>query len=320
MVEHPTAFISYSWDNEEHKKWVVNLANDLRENGVDATLDQFEIHSRTVNINEMMVAGFRNYDYVILVLTEKYAEKAEKRIGGVGFETLLSYSVLKDNQDKLILITRGDMEKVFPFHLKGFYAIDFSNDLNYDTSLAELIYRIYNKPLIEKKPLGGLPDFKSIDVVSNKQSLNVNEIIPDLNEYTDIDKIRYIEKSFREIADKLNYLLEMTRASNTNFDFTREKITSRKEIFRLFKDGKYVTGVKIWLNNSWGSAVDNICFSFGRITSNDNSMNEQVQCVIDNNQLKLKVTLNSFKYNKPLNTDELVQAIWQDQIYSSLIR
>lgn len=33
-------FVSYSWDNEEHKKWVARLTNDLRSKyGFEATCD-----------------------------------------------------------------------------------------------------------------------------------------------------------------------------------------------------------------------------------------------------------------------------------------
>ncbi|MFY7877224.1 MAG: toll/interleukin-1 receptor domain-containing protein, partial [Pirellula sp.] len=38
----PTAFISYSHDNEEHKRWVRQLAAHLRLNGIDAKLDYWE--------------------------------------------------------------------------------------------------------------------------------------------------------------------------------------------------------------------------------------------------------------------------------------
>ena len=36
------AFISYAWDNEEHKNWVLKLASDLRHHGIDAILDQWD--------------------------------------------------------------------------------------------------------------------------------------------------------------------------------------------------------------------------------------------------------------------------------------
>ena len=38
--KHPTAFISYSWDDESHKSWVKELAARLRKDGVDVKLDR----------------------------------------------------------------------------------------------------------------------------------------------------------------------------------------------------------------------------------------------------------------------------------------
>jgi SEFIR domain len=35
MPTHPTAFISYSWDDEAHKEWVRHLATQLRADGVE---------------------------------------------------------------------------------------------------------------------------------------------------------------------------------------------------------------------------------------------------------------------------------------------
>ena len=37
----PRAFVSYSWDDDSHKKWVADLATALRSDGVDTTLDQW---------------------------------------------------------------------------------------------------------------------------------------------------------------------------------------------------------------------------------------------------------------------------------------
>lgn len=42
------AFISYAWDNEEHKNWVLKLASDLRHHGIDAILDQWDARLGTV--------------------------------------------------------------------------------------------------------------------------------------------------------------------------------------------------------------------------------------------------------------------------------
>lgn len=41
--QNPVVFISYSWDNEEHKSWVLNLAKALQSKGVVVILNQYEL-------------------------------------------------------------------------------------------------------------------------------------------------------------------------------------------------------------------------------------------------------------------------------------
>ena len=41
--EAPKVFISYSHDDPDHKKWVANFGLRLRQNGVDAILDQWDL-------------------------------------------------------------------------------------------------------------------------------------------------------------------------------------------------------------------------------------------------------------------------------------
>jgi nucleotide-binding universal stress UspA family protein len=40
----PTAFVSYSWDDDAHEEWVLQLATRLRRHGVEVTLDQRHLH------------------------------------------------------------------------------------------------------------------------------------------------------------------------------------------------------------------------------------------------------------------------------------
>ncbi|WP_052746866.1 toll/interleukin-1 receptor domain-containing protein [Citrobacter amalonaticus] len=75
-------FISYSWDDSVHQKWVVGLANSLRESGIDANVDVFNAHQETTNLNKMMVKEISISDNVIVVLTEKYKQKATSWEGG----------------------------------------------------------------------------------------------------------------------------------------------------------------------------------------------------------------------------------------------
>jgi hypothetical protein len=42
--ESATVFISYSWDDEAHKEWALGLANRLRDDGIDAIIDQTHLN------------------------------------------------------------------------------------------------------------------------------------------------------------------------------------------------------------------------------------------------------------------------------------
>lgn len=37
------AFISYSWDSEEHKTWVRHLVDKLLQSGIPVILDQYDL-------------------------------------------------------------------------------------------------------------------------------------------------------------------------------------------------------------------------------------------------------------------------------------
>ena len=37
----PKTFVSYSWSDPQHQQWVIDLATQLRENGVDVILDKW---------------------------------------------------------------------------------------------------------------------------------------------------------------------------------------------------------------------------------------------------------------------------------------
>jgi len=61
MNTPPKVFISYSWDSDEHKAWILNLAKQLLANGVDVTLDQFEL-SLGKNLSHFMERAVADAD------------------------------------------------------------------------------------------------------------------------------------------------------------------------------------------------------------------------------------------------------------------
>ena len=43
MLKNPKVFISYSWSSSDHEKWVLNLAEKLRGDGIDVILDKWDL-------------------------------------------------------------------------------------------------------------------------------------------------------------------------------------------------------------------------------------------------------------------------------------
>jgi hypothetical protein len=84
MTPNPKAFISYSWSSQEHEKWVLDLATQLRENGVDVTIDKWDLKEGhdAIKFMEKMVTD-PEIKKVIIVLDRTYADKADGRKGGV---------------------------------------------------------------------------------------------------------------------------------------------------------------------------------------------------------------------------------------------
>ena len=64
------AFISYSWDNDSHKDWVLNLANELMKNGVDVFLDQYDL-SLGMEMTHFMEKAV-TADRILAILTPNY--------------------------------------------------------------------------------------------------------------------------------------------------------------------------------------------------------------------------------------------------------
>lgn len=162
IIEHPKVFISYSWDtengNQEHKKWVRDLATKLRSHGVDVTLDQFDLRLGD-NLPFFMEQGLTTSHLVICICSEKYIDKANAGTKGVGYEKrVLANELLNDSDKKFIIpiVRNNHSKKKLPTFLSGALYVDFDNE-DFYTAYKKLIERIYNIDTSKKPPLGTCP-------------------------------------------------------------------------------------------------------------------------------------------------------------------
>ena len=311
MSKKPTAFISYSWDNEEQKEWVTSLVNLLRQKGVVATSDVFQTQKGTVNLNTMMVANIRDSDYTIIVLTEQYAEKADLLQGGVGFETGMLIPYVQGNMQKIIPIMncRWNSARTVPFYLKGIHYIDFSDQSLFNEKFKELLHRIHGVDMVEEEPVGESPVLtpRKTGGVVQDGLMGLTNLIPDLRAITDLDKNKFMKESFIAIKGGLLELLENTKHKNINFDFEPEDITNRMTIYKIYMNGNQKYAVKVWLGSGYSSGPETINMAYGnRISDYDTSMNEMVTCEVGKDKkLNLKMTMNR-SGDKEANSPKLV--------------
>jgi hypothetical protein len=157
-VAAPKAFVSYSYDSPEHKAWVLKLAMDLRSNGVDVTLDQWDLKPGQ-DMAAFMADGVAKSDRVLLICSENYVRRAEKGSGGVGYERLVITSELVSDIDtrKFLPVIRNSSARRLPHFLGPRLYVDFTADAEYSVKLEEILRDLHAAPALEKPPLGQNP-------------------------------------------------------------------------------------------------------------------------------------------------------------------
>jgi hypothetical protein len=171
----PKVFISYSHDDADHKRWVLKLATDLRLNGVDATIDQWDLSPGQDTVS-FMTNGIAHADRVLLICSENYIKKAELGSGGVGYERMIVTSEFVDSIDtkKFIPIIRSNSSsKKMPNHIGARLYVDFTSDDKYAGSLEQLVREILGEPALPKPALGASP-FSSIPTEDYIEPRRVN--------------------------------------------------------------------------------------------------------------------------------------------------
>ena len=170
--ETPTAFISYSWDTDEHKAWVRELATRLRNDGVDVTLDQWHAIPGD-QLPQFMETAVRENDYVIAICTPRYRERSDKRAGGVGYEgdiMTAEVSTTRNHRKFIPVLRSGDWASAAPSWLKGKYYVDLSGSRYSEDGYSDLLTTIHHTraaaPPVGKPPSNQLRSTRTSPVAS----------------------------------------------------------------------------------------------------------------------------------------------------------
>lgn len=158
-IKHPRVFISYTGTDVKHRAWVKNLAHRLRDNGVDARIDMFHLRPGH-DLHQWMTNEVIMADKVLLICDKYYAEKADSRRSGVGWETMiiLGDMLSTQKQAKYIGIVHGEnIQESLPVYIRSKYCLDWTDDAQMESQFKDLVLYLYDCDI--EPPLGNPPDY-----------------------------------------------------------------------------------------------------------------------------------------------------------------
>jgi GGDEF domain-containing protein len=199
---NPKVFISYAWTNTEK---VMELAKRLRSDGVDVIIDKWDLKGGhdTLAFMEQCVTD-SSIDKVLIICDKEYTEKADRREGGVGNETVIISAEIynKVNQEKFIPVIfeiDDNGEPYRPAYIKSRLYINLSSEDNYEPEYEHLLRNLHNRPLHRKPALGKIPEWLE-------------------NEQVDYSPIRnYIKQIVGNKSDNPNKMEFMVRKTGEEF-------------------------------------------------------------------------------------------------------
>lgn len=204
-------FISYSWSSPEHEDWVLRLATQLRDCGVDAILDKWDLkEGQEANaFMEKMVLD-DEITKVLIVSDRIYCEKSNTRTGGAGTEAqIISRNIFeqKDQNKFVALVVENDEngKAHVPVYYSSRIFIDFTVESKFSDSFEQLLRWISNKPIYKKPELGVLPSYisepeKSVVLSTSASKRRAFEALTNARPFAFAAVREYFQVFIRELA------------------------------------------------------------------------------------------------------------------------
>ena len=157
----PRSLLSYSWEDSEHQQWVTKFAERLQgESGVEIVFDKWHLNPGDDKLHFMEEAVVDS-DFVIVVCTPTYATRANKRQGGVGYESMVitAEMAVHIHTNKFVPVLRkGTWTSSLPTYLKSRMGVDLSDEPYHEGEYEKLLRALHKEP-IQSPPLASKPDF-----------------------------------------------------------------------------------------------------------------------------------------------------------------
>src|SRR5262245_37757992 len=150
-------FISHTAKSDEAVEWVKALALYLIDQGIQARLDRFHLR-RGMDLQQWMCNELALAEKVIVVCDEAYKQKADGRLGGVGWETMIIQgdlaSLPPDSTKYQVIVRASRLEKGLPVYLRTRYAFhvpDTSAEMSFREELVKELLDLAVDPALEAR-------------------------------------------------------------------------------------------------------------------------------------------------------------------------
>lgn len=156
-IHNPRVFISYTAADNANRTWVKQFASRLRESGVDARVDIFHLKPGQ-DLPQWMTNELIMADKVLLICDKYYAEKADSRKGGVGWETMIIQGDMLSHQEqnKYVAILRDEnIDQSLPIYIKSRYALNWAMDETANQEFDDLLLYLFDCDI--EPPIGEIP-------------------------------------------------------------------------------------------------------------------------------------------------------------------
>lgn len=140
-IDKPKVFVSYSWNPPTNQQNVFELIQRLEQDEINVVYDRKDLYpGQDMNFFMESVLTSDKIDAVIIVCNKDYAAKANDRRGGVGYESEIILSEIRNTplQRKYIpVVIEHDEngELPLPNFLRSRLCVDLSKDTGYDDLL-----------------------------------------------------------------------------------------------------------------------------------------------------------------------------------------
>lgn len=345
-VSSAKIFLSYNWNDESVANDIYNYFKGKK--GVELHRDK--IHIGTWSSIRTYMQTISDMDYTILLISDAYLKSEncmyevlevmrERKYQDKIFPAVISTNVYraiervsyvkfwKEKADNL----REELETLGP-HEIGTLGNELKKLEDIKNNIATFL------DIISDMNNPSIPDvnLRIEEVLKNKgYSFNITEDCSFMEEVdvfrnlgikrqtiqrepTEFELNQFVENGFNLVVQLLDQMFKQYQNENAGFNVTVEKIDGRNVFYQLYKNGKIIKGLKVFLSSMFGG-VKNIGLSDNISAFGSGiSWNEIYNVKYENGEMKFEPSISFTNRGKLFTEREVVKDIWVGHVQNYL--